>query len=1140
MAVCLACGRDLTGEFPFCPYCGAPLQSASQGSLHERRVVSVLFCDMVGSTTTAEYADPEDVQARMRVFHVLLKHQIEAFGGTVEKFAGDAVMAVFGAPVTHEDDAERAVRAGLAIVARLADQGLTRDVDRVHVRVGIATGEVLVDLGAHPQAGQAFVTGDVVNTAARIESSAPVDAVVVGEATFRATDRVFAYDALDAVAVRGKSDPVPVWRAGPARARLGVDVIRSLTTPLVGRRIDLGLLVGSFEKAVAERTVQLVTVVGEPGVGKSRLVAELGARLDTSGELVTWRQGRCLPYGDGVTFWALGEIVKAHLGVYDTDDADTVRGKVDGQLSGVADRAWLRARLLPLLGVGTDSGGDRVELFTAWRGFLESIAESRPTVLVFEDLHWADEALLGFLEHLVEWAQGVPLLVVGTARPEVFDAHPSWGAGLRRATTIGLSPLSDEETSQLVGSLLKRVVLPAATSAAVLARAEGNPLFAEEYVRMLVDRGMVDADGAIVVGADLSVPDGIAALLAARLDTLTPDHKALLQDAAVLGKVFWAGALMAMGDRDAEQVEQALHALTRKELVRQARASSMAGELEVGFWHVLIRDVAYAQIPRAARAAKHVAVSHWLAERAGERVEDVAEVLAHHTGTALDLAMAIGDQDLVERLRPEARRYSSMAADKAMGMDTASAIRLFDRALALTDQQDPDYPGLLRRAARASQDAGRLTAAADGLHRALAGYRASGDIRGQAAVLGSIGEILSLLGKPGFTRRAEEAIALLRTLPPSVQLVEALIVHAIGWLERAEFERCLAILDEAAAIRASLDDPGLTGGTLDNWLLAISADARFQLGDLAALETIEACLNWEIAYGRLARRTQARWLDRATSQYQVQGSAAALTTLAEASKEAGRRGLQEKAGWTFLFEQIYRMEATPLDEVIAAIEASLSAVEKDGDQRLFAESVRVVLALARVEAGRPEEAIQATGSAMALAERAGDPDFHVWAATAQALAETALGHTQAAFDTLTGIAALLDRTGVANSHSYPGFLPRLVRSALAFGDAELAARLINPVQPNLPLREHVLAACEALLAEDRGDTAHAADLFAEAATRWQGFGNTLEQAYALLGAGRCQTALGETDATSTLKEARKLFAHLGARPRVADCDTLLR
>jgi class 3 adenylate cyclase len=430
----------------------------------------VLFCDLVGFTAASEVADPEDVRARIRPYHARLRREIERYGGTVEKFVGDAIMAVFGAPVAHEDDAERAVRAGLRVLEAIEELNAADPRLTLQVRVGIATGEAVVALGARPAQGEGIVTGDVVNTASRLEAAAPVNAIAVSEQTYRQSERIFDYETLPPVQVKGKAEPLARFRPLSARPRFGSDVTRTHTAPLVGRELEKQLLVGTFERSAQQRSCQLVTIVGEPGVGKSRLCGELFQYIDERPDLVRWRQGRCLPYGEGIAFWARGEIVKAECGILESDSPQEAEAKLARALSeDDPDRPWLRARLSPLVGAGGEPAS-REESFTAWRRFLESLVAPGPTVLVFEDLHWADEALLSFLEHLADWSKGVPLLLLCSARPELYEQHPGWAGGLRNAHTITLAPLSDEETARLIAALLERAVLPADAAGPARAR----------------------------------------------------------------------------------------------------------------------------------------------------------------------------------------------------------------------------------------------------------------------------------------------------------------------------------------------------------------------------------------------------------------------------------------------------------------------------------------------------------------------------------------------------------------------------------------------------------------------------------------------------------------------------------------------
>ena len=505
----------------------------------------------------------------------------------------------------------------------------------------------------------------------------------------------FDYEELEPATLKGKAEPVRVFHAKAARARFGTDLTRTHDSPFVGREIDLALLKGIFDKTVASSSVQLVTVVGEPGLGKSRIVAELGAYIDTRPELVTWRQGRCLPYGEGITFWALGEILKAHTGILESDPSAVAQEKLAAVLPEGEEREWFRQRLLPLLGIEASSSAEREELFTAWRRFLEQVAERDPTVLVFEDLHWADDAMLAFLEHLADLAEGVPLLIIGTARPELYERAPDYGARMRNANTIDLQPLSQEETARLVSALLESTVIPAELQQPILDRAGGNPLYAAEFVRLLRDRDLLERVGSswqLREGAEVPFPESVQALIAARLDTLDPDAKSLLADASVVGKVFWAGAVAQMGERDAQTVTSTLRELSRKELVRPARQSSMAGEAEYAFWHILARDVAYSQLPRASRANRHVAAARWIESKAPERAEDLADVLAYHYSTALDLAQAAGQTEQAAELQAPALRFLSLAGERALGLDTTAALASFERALALTRPETRNGP----------------------------------------------------------------------------------------------------------------------------------------------------------------------------------------------------------------------------------------------------------------------------------------------------------------------------------------------------------------------------------------------------------------------------------------------------------------
>jgi class 3 adenylate cyclase/tetratricopeptide (TPR) repeat protein len=684
MRVCPVCSHENEETARFCSACGAAL--TSEPAREERKVVSVLFADLVGFTSRAEQLDPEDVRAVLAPYWERLRGELEKRGGTVEKFIGDAVMALFGAPVAHDDDPLRAVGAALAI------RDWAREEDDLQVRIAVNTGEALVVLGARPGDGEGMAAGDVVNTTARLQTAAPVNGVLVGETTYRATRDVVEYAEHEPVVAKGKTEPIPVWEAVQVRSRLGMDVERA-TLPLVGRARELGVIVDAFERAKSEREPQLVTLVGVPGIGKSRLVGAFLSHLEGSPDLVWWRQGRALPYGDGVSFWAVAEMVKAQAGIQENDARDAAEEKLRLSVERLVDedeRDWVFEHLRPLVG-GEHRGGSG-ESAPAWRRYFEGMAEQRPLVIVFEDMHWADDGLLDFIDHLVDWATGVPILVLATARPELLDRRRAWGGGKLNVSTVALTPLSDEEAAQIIHAVLDQAALPAETQHALLERAGGNPLYAEQFARLYMERGTAE---------NLPLPETVQGLIAARLDGLGADEKRLIQDAAVFGKVFWAGALS--GD------EGSLHSLERKGMLRRERRSAVAGETQYAFRHVLVRDVAYGQIPRTARGEKHARAADWIQSLG--RAEDHAELVAHHLAAALELGVDVADRARAAFWRAAQRAQSLRAHD--------ATLRYCDQALALWPDGAEDRPFVLAARAqarfRSEGDASELAPAVDAL-----------------------------------------------------------------------------------------------------------------------------------------------------------------------------------------------------------------------------------------------------------------------------------------------------------------------------------------------------------------------------------------------------------------------------------------
>jgi class 3 adenylate cyclase/tetratricopeptide (TPR) repeat protein len=930
MAACTSCGFDNAEGAKFCSECGAQLTLVATARREERKVVSVVFVDLVGSTARAETSDPEDVRALLRIYHERARDRLEAYGGTVEKFIGDAVVAVFGAPVAHEDDPERAVRAALAVrdaVARLNDDEPGRD---LHVRVAVNTGEALVSLDAAPAEGDAMVAGDVVNTAARLQSAAPVDGILVGEQTYRATEREIVYRDAAPIEAKGKSEPVPVWEAVEARARLGVDLGGAGRAPLVGRGRELDLLVDALQRARGDATTQLVTLVGVPGMGKSRLLYELGRVVDADEELITWRQGRSLPYGEGVSFWALGEIVKAQAGILESDSADVAESKL-AEAAAIGDegeRTWIERHLRPLVGLASDeasTGDRRGEAFAAWRRFLELLALRGPTVLVFEDVHWADDGLLDFVDGLVDWVDGVPLLVVCTARPELLERRPGWGGGKRNATTVSLTPLDEDDTARLVLALLDRPLLDADVQRELVERAAGNPLYAEEFVRML------DAGGSI----DGRLPESVQGIVAARIDLLPDEEKSLLQHAAVLGKVFWSDALAGVGGLEPWRLQDALRSLERKEFVRREHRSAVAGASQYVFHHALVRDAAYGQLPRTERAARHVSAAVWIESLPDDRAEDRAETLAHHYVTAIELYKAAGED--VTALGRGAGAALLDAGQRALALGAIEAAASFlEQALELVPEGDEPAPELLFAAGAAFGYAGRLD---DELARAVDAFERAGDPEraAEAAVIASLHAWHAATADS--TSWLDRAAGLVEGRPAS--RAKALVLAARAREQMIEFERDSGTRLAESAVELARE---IGESEIEADALVTRGSGRIASGDADGLDDLNRALELVGGRGRVASRgyTNLGW------GYAVLGDLEQALRVTEREVVRAEREGDEQGAWFARGNLVGNLYAVGRwDEALEVADMFDSAPTAMRYQELPVRTVRACVAAAR-------------------------------------------------------------------------------------------------------------------------------------------------------------------------------------------------
>ncbi|MFL5942121.1 MAG: ATP-binding protein [Gaiellaceae bacterium] len=718
----------------------------------ERRLVTVLFADLVEFTRFSEGRDAEDVREVLSSYFDRCSRLIGLYGGTVEKFIGDAVMAVWGAPTATEDDAERGVRAALDLVAVVSALGDEVGAPELRARAGVLTGEAAVTVGAE---GQGMVAGDLVNTASRVQSLAEPGTVLVGDATRRATERTVVYVSSGAHPVKGKEAPLQVWRAlrivSGARGALKS---QGLEAPFVGRDRELRQIKDLFHACAEGGKAHLVSVTGIGGIGKSRLGWEFYKYFDGLPQLTYWHRGRCLSYGEGVTYWALADMVRMRCRIAEDDDAATaqekLRAAVEEHLPDPEERAFVEPRLANLLGLADHAARDRQDLFAAWRLFFERLADVYPTVLAFEDMQWADASLLDFVEYLLEWSRNSRLFVVTLARPELSERRPTWGAGHRNFTSIYLEPLPREAMEDLLDGLVPG--LHADTREQILARAEGVPLYAVETVRMLLDRGLIAQRGSVYepvgeIGA-LEVPETLHALIAARLDGLSPEEKRVLQDGAVLGKMFTAAGLAAVSGLTSLDLEPLLSALTRKEVLSVQADARSPEHGQYGFLQDLVRHVAYESLSKRERRTRHLAAATYL-EQTFPEDDEVVEVIAAH----LVDAYSAGNADDGE-LRLRARNAVVRAATRAQSLAASGeAQRYLEQAARLTDD-DLEQAKLLFDAGWAAQGAADFEAAEQLLTRSRALYEGAGETHAAARVSARLAFVVRWRG------RFDEAVAM--------------------------------------------------------------------------------------------------------------------------------------------------------------------------------------------------------------------------------------------------------------------------------------------------------------------------------------------------------------------------------------------
>jgi len=703
--------------------------------------VSILFADLVGFTTLSESRDAEEVRELLTRYFDTCRTLITRYGGTIEKFIGDAVMAVWGTPVATEDDAERAVRAALDLTRAVAELGAEVGAPDLRARAGVLTGEAAVNLRAE---GQGMVAGDLVNTASRIQSAAEPGAVFVGEATMRASEASVVYEDAGEHQMKGKAEVIPLWRAVRvvAGARGGMKS-SGLEAPFVGRDRELRMIKELFHASAEEAKAGLVSVTGIGGIGKSRLSWEFEKYVEGLAATSLWHRGRCLSYGEGVAYWALVDMVKMRCRIAEEEDGASallkLRSTIEEFIPDPKERQWVEPRLAHLLALDGGITGDQENVFSAWRIFFERLAERYPVVMVFEDMQWADAGLMDFIEYLLEWSRNQPIFILALARPEIHDKRPGWGAGKRSFSSLYLEPLSATAMEELLAGLVPG--LPDDVRGQILDRAQGVPLYAVETVRMLLDRGLLAREGSVYSPTgpieSLEVPETLHGLIAARLDGLSPEERRVVQDGAVLGKTFFKQGIARVSGLPEEEVEPILSSLVRKEVVSLQADPRSPERGQYGFLQDLVRKVAYDTLSKKDRKAKHLAAAAFIEESWSGEEEEVVEVLAAHYLSAYEAAPEAGD---AQGIRDQARDHLVSAGERAASLAAPlDALRYFEQAVGLAD--DPLVrAGLHERAGLAAATAARSEDASSHFEQAIALFEGVGASHPAARVSARLAE----------------------------------------------------------------------------------------------------------------------------------------------------------------------------------------------------------------------------------------------------------------------------------------------------------------------------------------------------------------------------------------------------------------
>jgi class 3 adenylate cyclase/predicted ATPase len=1155
---CAACGAENRATARFCRKCGSPLSSTCpnghavepgdpfcdtcgaavgerQGMAFEqdaptaeRRLVSVLFADLVGFTVISEPRDPEEVREILSQYFDRMRTAIERHGGVVEKFIGDAVVAVWGTPVAHEDDAERAVRAGLSSVDAVGqmNEHIGLPPGTLALRVGVMTGEAAVTVGA---AGQAMVAGDLVNTASRVQAAAPPGSVLVGEATRRASESSIAYEEIDPLELKGKSAAVRVWRAVRVVAsRGGVRRADALEAPWVGRDVELRMVRDLFHASAEQQRTHLVSVTGLAGIGKSRLSWEFEKYVDGLAEIVLWHRGRCLAYGEGVTYWALAEMVRMRAGIAEEEAQEPALAKLREELARrIPDpdlRRWVEPSLAHLIGLeaGPPPGGD--ELYAGWRVFFERMAEEHPVVLVFEDLQWADSALFDFVEYLLDWSNNSKLFILGLSRPELGERRPTLAAGKRNTTVLHLEPLPDGAMDRLVRGLVPGI--PEDVARRIRERAEGVPLYAVETVRMLLDRGLLAREGRAyrLTGAveTLDIPESLHALIAARLDGLSQGDRRLLADASVLGKSFTEQGLQALTGLSRDELEATLRSLIDKELIFVQSDPRSPERGQYGFLQALVREVTYGTLSKRDRKARHLAAARYLESGRLADEEEIVEVVASHY---LEAYAADPSGDDAGAIRSRARDLLARAGDRAASLAAPpQAVGHFERAFELTD--DPlEQASLLERAGEASRAAGDPDRARANFERAVLLFESGGRVNEAARVSAHLAEVLWDQGhiEDGLARM-EQSFEVLSTQDPDEDL--ATLAAQIGRLHffMGDMDRSLERLDFALVIAERLFLPEVLSHALNTKSLVLNVRGRMEESRALLRHALTIAQEHGVT-GAILRAYFNSFLEHPDRV--VEYSRLGL----ELARRLGNRQ------WELNFLGRQALNAWLLgdwDEAMALAQPLLDPANWQASS--FALS-RALPALAHLHVNRGligdaekvvalrEHAAYSAG----LIERA---DYY----TAMAMVARARGDLDTARHARDELLLIVERMGVFHESTRES-MAEAIEITLAAGEVDEAGRLIEQLKGRMVANNDylapVVARFEPQVALARGDDAAAEEGFQRSMRLVRGANSPFTQAAAQLEYAEWLLGRGRADeARPLLGEARSIFDRLGARPWV--------